>query len=145
MSVGSYRVNYPANLIEPASAVGGSADLVHHVTSRAVQCPYQRFILVGYSQGAYIVDNSIGAGVPIGIPGVPTIPAFVERRVAAVLLFGNPLGALGRHVTGAYANRTTEFCAFGDPVCQMGGMNPAAHLSYAGDSAAAAAYVADHI
>jgi hypothetical protein len=42
---------------------------------------------------------------------------------------------------GGYASRTDDFCASGDPVCQSGGTNVLAHLSYTGDAPAAAALV----
>src|SRR5437016_6194100 len=54
-STSGYPVNYPAGLSEPGSVQQGNSDLVNHVTSQAAACPNQRFILVGYSQGANVV------------------------------------------------------------------------------------------
>ena len=102
----------------------------------------------GYSQGANVVDNSMGIssdGALVGGPIVATIPASVQPKVAAVLLFGNPIRAIGKSVTGTYAARTDDFCANGDPVCQAGGTNPAAHLSYGNDASAAAAFAAGKV
>ena len=116
-------MNYPADL-SLTSAAQGNADLVNHVKSQAAACPNQRFVLVGYSQGANVVDNSIGissAGAVVGSPIVATIPAALEPKVAAVLLFGNPIRAIGKSVTGTYQSRTIDFCAKGDPVCESGG------------------------
>lgn len=144
----SYPVNYPADLTEPASVDAGNTDLVNHVTSQAAACPSQRFILVGYSQGANVVDNSIGIssdGALVGGPIVATVPASIQPKVAAVLLFGNPIRAIGRSVTGTYAARTDDFCADGDPVCQAGGTNILAHLSYGNDATAAAAFAASKV
>lgn len=76
-SVSGYRVDYPADLGEPASVQRGNTDLVNHVRSQAAACPSQRFVLVGYSQGANVVDNSIGIssdGAIVGGPIVATIP-----------------------------------------------------------------------
>ena len=123
----------------------GNADLVNHVTSQALACPSQRFILVGYSQGANVVDNSIGissAGALVGGPIVATIPDWIQPRIAAILLFGNPIRALGESVTGSYASRTDDFCASEDPVCQAGGTDWTAHLSYGSDASAAAGFAA---
>ncbi len=145
LSTTAYPVNYPASLIEPASVDQGNSDLVSHVTSQAAACPGEQFILVGYSQGANVVDNSIGIssqGAVVGGPIVATIPASLQPRIAAILLFGNPIRAIGRSVTGVYASRTDDFCASGDPICQAGGTNPLAHLSYGGDANAAAAFAA---
>jgi cutinase len=147
-STSSYPVNYPANLdvfSHPNSATRGNTDLVNHVMSQAAACPRQRFILVGYSQGANVVDNSIGIssdGALVGGPISETIPNSIQPRIAAILLFGNPIRAEGKSVTGVYASRTDDFCASGDPVCQSGGTNVLAHLSYTGDASAAAAFAA---
>jgi cutinase len=143
----AYRVNYPASLA-PGSASQGNADLVQHVTRQAAACPNQRFILVGYSQGANVVDNSIGIssqGALVGGPIVATIPASLQPRIAAILLFGNPIRAIGRSVTGPYASRTLDLCAAGDPVCQPGGTNVLAHLSYTQNADQAAAFAASRV
>ncbi|SEF20366.1 cutinase [Amycolatopsis pretoriensis] len=144
-SLSSYRVDYPADLGEPASVQKGNTDLVNHVKAQAAACPQQRFVLVGYSQGANVVDNSIGVssdGAVVGGPIVAAIPAELAPRVAAVLLFGNPIRAIGRQVIGTYQSRTKDYCADGDPICQPGGANFLAHLSYGGDASDAAAFAA---
>jgi cutinase len=146
-NLSSYKVNYPADL-SLTSAAQGNADVVNHVKSQAAACPSQRFVLVGYSQGANVVDNSIGvssAGAVVGSPIVATIPAALEPRVAAVLLFGNPIRALGKSVTGAYQSRTVDFCAQGDPICQNGGGDVLAHLGYTANAEAAAVFAAGRI
>ncbi|MFE7902841.1 cutinase family protein [Streptomyces sp. NPDC057424] len=143
-NLSSYKVNYPADL-SPTSAAQGNLDLVNHVKSQAAACPGQKFVLVGYSQGANVVDNSIGissAGAVVGSPIVATLPAAVEPKVAAVLLFGNPIRALGKSVTGTYQSRTLDLCAQGDPVCENGGGDVGAHLSYRDDAEEAATFAA---
>ncbi|MET7654482.1 MULTISPECIES: cutinase family protein [unclassified Streptomyces] len=143
----SYAVNYPADL-SLTSAAQGNADLVNHVKEQATACPNQRFVLVGYSQGANVVDNSIGissAGAVVGSPIVATLPTTVAPRVAAVLLFGNPIRALGKSVTGTYQSRTIDFCADGDPICENGGDDVLAHLGYTADAAAAATFAAGRV
>ncbi|GAP51142.1 cutinase family protein [Streptomyces azureus] len=146
-SLSSYAVNYPANL-SLTSAAQGNADLVNHVKSQAAACPNQRFVLVGYSQGANVVDNSIGissAGAVVGSPIVATLPAAVEPKVAAVLLFGNPIRAIGKSVTGPYQSRTLDICAKGDPVCESGGGDVGAHLGYRDDADTAATFAAGRL
>ncbi len=146
-TLSSYSVNYPANL-SLTSAAQGNRDLVNRVTSQAAACPNQRFILVGYSQGANVVDNSIGissAGAVVGSPIVATIPAALEPRVSAVLLFGNPIRAIGKSVTGTYQSRTFDICAEGDPVCESGGGDTGAHLSYRDDADEAATFAAGKV
>ncbi|WP_030244720.1 MULTISPECIES: cutinase family protein [unclassified Streptomyces] len=146
-SLSSYKVNYPADL-SPTSAAQGNLDLVNHVRGQAAACPDQKFVLVGYSQGANVVDNSIGissAGAAVGSPIVATLPAAVEPKVAAVLLFGNPIRAIGKSVTGTYQSRTLDICAKGDPVCESGGGDAGAHLGYRDDADAAATFAAGRL
>ena len=146
-TLSSYAVNYPADL-SLTSAATGNLDVVNHVNAQAAACPNQRFILVGYSQGANVVDNSIGIssdGAVVGSPIVATIPAALAPRVAAVLLFGNPIRALGKSVTGTYQSRTIDFCANGDPICQNGGTDVLAHLGYTSDADAAATFAAGKV
>ncbi|RNF89436.1 cutinase family protein [Streptomyces botrytidirepellens] len=146
-TLSGYKVNYPADL-SLTSAAQGNADMVNHVKSQAAACPNQRFVLVGYSQGANVVDNSIGissAGAVVGSPIVATIPAALEPKVAAVLLFGNPIRAIGKSVTGTYQSRTIDFCAKGDPICQSGGLDVGAHLGYTANAEAAATFAAGKV
>jgi cutinase len=142
-SLSSYAVDYPADL-SAGSASQGNTDLVEHVKAQAAACPGQSFVLVGYSQGANVVDNSIGIssdGAVVGGPITETIPAALEPRVKAILLFGNPIRAIGKSVTGTYQARTLDDCAQGDPVCGNG-IDATAHLSYGKDAGTAAAFAA---
>ncbi|MEV0406872.1 cutinase family protein [Actinoallomurus sp. NPDC050550] len=77
----------------------------------------------------------------VGGPITETIPATIEPKVKAVLLFGNPIRAIGRSVTGTYQARTLDLCASGDPVCGAG-TNILAHLSYGADAGQAATFAA---
>lgn len=146
-STTSYAVNYPANF-DLMSATKGNIDVVNHVTAQARSCPDQRFVLVGYSQGANVIGNAIGvssAGAAVGAPIAATIPASIEPRVAAVVLFGPPIGAQGRHITGKYQSRTKEYCAAQDPVCVNGGSDVLSHLSYFLNADEAATFIAGKV
>jgi cutinase len=101
----------------------------------------------GYSQGASVT------GIAIGIRGAGTdgqaIPANLTGRVAAVVVFGNPLGLRRRTIAGSSATfgpKAKEFCNTGDPVCGNGN-NFAAHLAYPrnGSVQQAAAFAAGKI
>ncbi|WP_406289402.1 cutinase family protein [Embleya sp. NBC_00896] len=134
-TVSYYRVNYPASL-EPWSASVGNWDLVRHIKAQAAACPNQIFAAVGYSQGANVVSNSVGVsslGSLTGAPIVAVVPANIEPRVAALVLYGSPQRGMPLYkpttITGTYQARTLDDCATGDPACG-GGVDPAAHLSY---------------
>jgi cutinase len=146
-SVSTYAVNYPASL-DLTSATTGNIDLVNHVQSQAVSCPNEKFILVGYSQGANVVSNSLGIssdGAVVGAPIAATLPGNVEPKIAAVVVFGPPIGKLGKHITGTYQSRTKEFCAAGDVICDPVGLDVLAHLSYGGSADDAANFVATKV
>jgi cutinase len=145
-TLSSYAVDYPADL-SVGSAGKGNTDLVRRVTAQAAACPDQSFVLVGYSQGANVVGNALGVssqGAVVGSPITATIPAAIEPRVKAVLVFGYPLRALGRGITGTYQSRTLDICARGDIVCG-GGTSVIAHLSYPSHAQEAATFAAGRL
>ena len=99
MSVGAYGVNYPANI----SVDSGANDMSGHVQSMAKSCPNTREVLGGYSLGAEVADVATWGRIPPG----------VDQHVAAVALFGNGT----RQVAPAFAGKTIDQCAQGDPIC----------------------------
>ncbi|MEU2034398.1 cutinase family protein [Nocardia amamiensis] len=125
----SYRVNYPADLLDPSSISRGTQDMTAHLLWQAAMCPGQRFVLVGFSQGAVVTHGVLGTGIVTALGGIHSLPVELESRVAAVLLFGDPIHLLGWGVPGHYAWRTGNYCTSGDPVCE-GGIHPAAHTNY---------------
>ncbi|WP_051016426.1 cutinase family protein [Nocardia cyriacigeorgica] len=144
VSVGAYAVRYPADLLDPASVSTGTTDLVDHLIARSARCPGQRYIIAGYSQGALVVHGALGTGVMALMPGIRQLPPAIAPHIAAVLLFGDPLRLNAWSVTDMYAGRTRNFCAPGDPICELGAMNPDAHVGYR-DTIAAAADFAAHL
>jgi cutinase len=128
-SVGSFAVVYDA-ASNQRSAGPGATNMTEHIEQVAAKCPQTEFVIGGYSQGATVTD------IAIGIRGVGTagkaIPANLRDRVAAVVVFGNPLGIRRQTIAQAspeFGDRAVEFCNTGDPVCG-GGNNFAAHLAY---------------
>jgi cutinase len=102
MSVGVYGVNYPANI----SVESGANDMSGHVQFMARSCPNTREVLGGYSLGAEVADVATWGRIPPG----------VDQQVAAVALFGNGT----RRVAPAFAGKTIDQCAAGDPICGNG-------------------------
>ena len=116
MSVGVYGVNYPADL----DASIGANDIRAHVQSMAGSCPNTRMVLGGYSLGATVADLA-----------TRSMPPGMNQHIAAVALFGNGAKRLGP--APAFAGRTIDQCADGDPICGRG-LNWPSHLqpSYLG-------------
>ncbi|AKK29591.1 cutinase family protein [Mycobacterium sp. EPa45] len=156
-TVGVYAVNYPASTDFP-TGVQGVVDGSTHVATTAANCPNTKLVLGGYSQGAAVVGFVTADAIPAGYavpPGTPLpLPAGVADRVAAVALFGKPsqkfMAAIDEPVVSlgpAYAGKTIDLCAGGDPICSQEGGNTAAHSMYAGNGMVqqAASYVAKRI
>lgn len=117
MSIGVYGVNYPANI----STGSGANDMSAHVQFMARNCPNTRIVLGGYSLGAEVADLVTGGRSGFGFTN--PLPPGVDQHVAAVALFGN-----GSHgVSPAFAGKTIDQCAPGDPICGRG-LNWPSHL-----------------
>ncbi|HEX5252271.1 MAG TPA: cutinase family protein [Mycobacterium sp.] len=126
MPVGAYGVNYPAD-VSPAK---GANDMSAHVQQMARSCPGTREILGGYSLGAVSADLVVAVTQP-AFGFTNPLPAVLDQQVAAVALFGNGT----RKVLGpvpdfspAFAAKTIDVCANGDPICSAGGLNWPSHL-----------------
>ncbi|KQH78878.1 cutinase [Mycobacterium gordonae] len=110
MSIGVYGVNYPANITTGT----GANDMSAHVQSMARDCPNTRIVLGGYSLGAEVADLVTGGRPLFGFTNV--LPPGVDQHVAAVALFGNGT----RGLSPAFAGKTIDQCAAGDPICGRG-------------------------
>jgi len=110
MSVGVYGVNYPANI----STGSGANDMSAHVQSMARSCPNTRMVLGGYSLGAEVADLVTGGRAAFGFTN--PLPPGMDQHIAAVALFGNGT----RRLTPAFAGKTIDQCAPGDPICGRG-------------------------
>jgi cutinase-like protein len=110
MSVGVYGVNYPANI----STGSGANDMSAHVQSMARSCPNTRMVLGGYSLGAEVSDLVTGGRAAFGFTN--PLPPGMDQHVAAVALFGNGT----RRLAPAFAGKTIDQCAPGDPICGRG-------------------------
>jgi cutinase len=118
MPVGSYGVNYPAD-VDPAK---GANDMSARVQSMAKYCPNTREVLGGYSLGAVAADLVVAVTRP-GFGFSNPLPPGMDQHVAAVAMFGNGT----RRVLGpvpdfspAFAGKTIDQCATGDPICSNG-------------------------
>jgi len=116
LSVGVYGVNWPADI----AVAPGANDMRAHVQSMAASCPNTRMVLGGYSLGATVADLA-----------TRSMPPGMDQHIAAVALFGNGAKRLGP--APAFAGKTIDQCADGDPVCGRG-LNWPSHLqpSYLG-------------
>jgi cutinase len=151
LTVATYGLPYPATTDWVTSVNAGKSLLTQRLTTQAAACPNQRFVLLGYSQGAWVVGDSLAGGGG-GFP--PPVSAALGTRVAAVVLYGDPryrsgepfdagtAGAAGTTINGiiprdrgalaTYASRIRSYCEIDDPFCQYGGPGGSGHFAYTG-------------
>jgi cutinase len=118
MTIGSYGVNYPADV----SITKGSNDMSAHVQQMAASCPNTKLVLGGYSLGAAAADVVIAMNKP-GFGYTDPLPPAMDQHVAAVALFGNATQRVVGDVPGpspAFAGKIVDLCAAGDPICTPG-------------------------
>jgi cutinase len=118
MTIGSYGVNYPADV----SITDGSNDMSAHVQQMVANCPNTRLVLGGYSLGAAAADVVVAMNRP-GFGYTDPLPPNMDQHIAAVALFGNGtqrvLGPVP-NFSPAFAGKTIDLCAGGDPICTRG-------------------------
>ena len=118
MTIGSYGVNYPADV----SVTKGSNDMSAHVQQMAASCPNTKLVLGGYSLGAAAADVVVAMNQP-GFGYTDVLPPNMDQHVAAVALFGNGTQRVVGDIPGprpAYAGKIVDLCAGGDPICTPG-------------------------
>jgi cutinase len=118
MTIGSYGVNYPADV----SVTKGSNDMSAHVQQMVASCPNTKLVLGGYSLGAAAADVVIAMNHP-GFGYTDPLPPAMDQHVAAVALFGNATQRVVGDVPGpspAFAGKIVDLCAAGDPICTPG-------------------------
>jgi len=143
------ELQYPARLTFDTSATEGVTNLVRLLNTSAQECPDQRYVLLGYSQGGGVVgDALLPNGQRIWGKNAPQVSSAASSRIAAIVMFGEmrftasdpfnvgdfdpnkesirprPRGALN-----AYADRIRNYCVADDFVCQDPG-STLAHLRY---------------
>ncbi|MEU8494385.1 cutinase family protein [Pseudonocardia alni] len=152
-TVRTHDLVYPATLSNYASSVRqGVSALRSRLSSTSSQCPSTRFVLIGYSQGAQVVGDTLAGG---GVPGADRIPA--------VVLFGDPtfngresyntgsysaarngVFPRSRGALSAYASSIRSYCNATDNFCQRGATG-GGHYRYASDRTAATTFALGRI
>ena len=120
-SVGSYPVNYPADI----EVIEGANDMSNRIQFMAANCPNTALVLGGYSLGAAVADIVLGA--PKAMFGYTNpLPPQMSDRITAVALFGNgtiPFFGPVSEISPVYGGKTIDLCTETDPICR-GSLNP---------------------
>jgi hypothetical protein len=148
-TVATHGLPYPATSDWVNSANAGISMLTQRLTQRAAACPNQRFVLLGYSQGAWVIGDALAGG---GGGWPAPVSAQLGTKVAAIVLYGDPryrawewfnagtAGAAVSPISGliprdpgalnTYAGRIRSYCELDDPFCQYGGPGGSGHGAY---------------
>jgi len=106
----------------------GSAEMAVQIEAAYKACPKTQLVVSGYSQGGQLVHNAIGL-----------LPATVAAWISKVVIFGDPDD--GQALPNVPASKVDVYCHVGDDICLNGDLVLPAHLTYAINAEAAAAFV----
>lgn len=113
--------------------------MIADVKSALSKCPDTQIVLAGYSQGAMLVHNTMGA-----------LSTTEAAAVKVCVTFGDPF--VGEAIKNFSSDNWKSFCATGDSVCDAGvATSPASggttsastlgHLGYGADTGTAATFI----
>ncbi|WP_336662054.1 cutinase family protein [Leucobacter sp. USHLN154] len=136
--VGVLDLDYPADTDVKEGGTLGVRTLIDVLNVQADACPAQRFVLLGYSQGALVVGDGLAepearmVGATVG-----TVAEEALERVLAVVFYGDPrfvgaeeynVGSFDPETDGllprpegaldAVEERVRDYCVAGDFICQ---------------------------
>ncbi len=150
-TVSHEAVVYPATLTNYASSESqGVTNAEQELTTAAQNCPNQKEVLLGYSQGAEVSMDVIAGNSEVG-GNVAAVSTSISSHVVAIANFGDPghvvsepwdLGTATRNglfprsssqlqLLSAFggSGKIAAWCDSGDPYCASGG-NLNVHLTY---------------
>ncbi|ESZ93327.1 hypothetical protein SBOR_6308 [Sclerotinia borealis F-4128] len=110
----------------------GSASMASEIQAAYAACPNTNLVASGYSQGGQVVHNALAL-----------LPAATVAWISSVVIFGDPDRPTddGQAIPNIAASKVNTICHTGDNICQHGDIILPAHLTYATNAAAAAAFV----
>lgn len=150
-TVSREAVVYPATLTNYTSSESqGVTNAKQELTTAVQNCPDQKQVLLGYSQGAEVSLDVIAGNPEVG-GTVQPVSTSISSHVVAIANFGDPghvvgqswdLGSATRNglfprgsaplqLLSAFggSSKIAAWCDFNDPYC-AGGINLSVHLTY---------------
>jgi len=100
VKVRGYPVQYNADLF---GAGIGVADIRSRLAKENTECPNQKYVIAGYSQGGMVTQMAVSS-----------IPADIASKVVAVVLYG---AGDGNVISSTFKQKTLANCAPGDFAC----------------------------
>lgn len=149
--VKTLNLKYPASTDVNEGGTYGARLLLDTLNVQAEECPDQRFVLLGYSQGALIIGDALSQpdGRLVGAT-VGELSDEAASRIVAVVVYGNPrfsggesydYGSFNANVGGIlprtpgslapFADRIRDFCVAKDFICQSSlDLDEKGHVAY---------------
>lgn len=150
-SVQTVDADYPASTEVNSGGTKGVRWLLDTLRVQTQTCPLQRFVLLGYSQGALVIGDALDepAARVVGLEA-GEMPTEAAPRIAAMVLYGNPrfvgeepynVGGFSPTTNGimprtpgaleAYADRIRDYCEATDFICQATfNIDESGHVAY---------------
>ncbi|KAK3389775.1 cutinase-domain-containing protein [Podospora didyma] len=141
-------VDYPATFENYSdSEAKGAAFFTKSIVDYTALCPKTKIVLLGYSQGAQAVMDSLCGNSESGFTVSADLPGIYDEYLAAVLTYGDPSHTVGApwnfgtsnktgifprlNITACepYSDQIRGYCDTGDVYCDRGN-NSATHGSY---------------
>ena len=144
-------LDYPADTEVKEGGTIGVRTLIDTLNVQAEACPAQRFVLLGYSQGALIIGDAL-TDPAVRLVGVKAgeVDARAARNVLAIVFYGDPrfvgsepynAGTFNAATNGLlprppgslddYASRMRDFCVARDFICQRSlDLDEKGHVAY---------------
>jgi hypothetical protein len=127
-TVKTLNLVYPASFDYQRSKAQGVTALRAELSKTSSACPDTRFVLIGYSQGADVIGDTLQSGnVPaadqIGAVAMFGDPAFNSKEDFVTGSFRTGTNGVFPRKTGAldeFADRIVSFCNVDDTFCQRG-------------------------
>ena len=150
-SITRASVSYPATLENYASSSSqGVSALKAQLTAQVQNCPDQKIVLAGYSQGAHVILDVLGGGGGSTLGGTTApISSSISSHVVAAVSFGDPRHVVNQsfdrgsslrnglfprtstqlQVLGGFASKIQAYCDALDTFCDSG-FSTTVHLTY---------------
>ncbi|NLB46308.1 MAG: cutinase family protein [Microbacteriaceae bacterium] len=143
--------DYPADDDIQAGASAGVRLLIDTLNVQAENCPEQRFVVLGYSQGSLVAGDALAAPADrLGGAHAGELSPDAADRILSIVLYANPrfvgaepfgVGTFDPELDGVlprplgslstFAERIRDYCEAGDFVCQSStSLDPEQHLAY---------------
>jgi len=112
VEVRGYPVQYPASFLGSGTGV---SDIQNRIESQSKECPDEKFVLAGYSQGGMVVSSTLSK-----------IPEDLTHKIIAIVLYG---AGDGKSLSQPLGTKALANCAPGDFACPSAGTGEG-HVSY---------------